>query len=52
MATYKFYASVCNYGKIEVDADNFEDAVCKAYRMNGIFTEHDTEVLDIDLIQD
>ena len=47
MATYKFYTSVCDYGTIEVEADNYEDAVCKASRLNGAYSVHETEVLDI-----
>ena len=47
MAKYKFFTSVCDYGTIEVEADNYEDAVCKAYRLNGTYNVHETEVLDI-----
>ena len=49
MAKFKFYTSVCDYGVIEVVADNEEQAREKALAMDGTYHVHDTEVLDVDL---
>lgn len=47
MAKFRFFTSVCDYGVIEVEADNFEQAEDKAYNLDGVYHVHDTEVLDI-----
>lgn len=51
MAKYKFYTSVCEYGVIEVEADNLDEARDKAHDMDGTYHSHDTEVLDVQLIK-
>lgn len=48
MAKYRFYTSVCDYGTIEVEADNYEEAEDKAYQLDGVYNIHHTEVLDMD----
>jgi hypothetical protein len=50
MAKFKFYTSVCDYGIIEVEADNLEQAESKAHELDGIYTINSTEMLDIILI--
>lgn len=49
MAKFKFYTSVCDYGVIEVMADNEEQAREKALALDGTYHVHDTEVLDVNL---
>ena len=48
MAKYKFFTSVCEYGTIEVEADNYEDAISKACRLNGDYKVHETELSDVE----
>jgi hypothetical protein len=50
MATFRFFTSVCDYGVLEVEADNLEQAESKAHQLDGIYTINSTEMLDIILI--
>lgn len=52
MAKFKFYTSVCDYGTIEVEADNLEEAKGLAYALDGVYFIHNTEILDIEIIKD
>lgn len=47
MTKYKFRVSLLEYGVIEVEADNIEDARDKAYDMDGSFYCNNSEVTDI-----
>ena len=51
MAKFKFYTSVCDYGVIEVVADNEEQAREKALAMDGTYHVHESEVLDVELME-
>lgn len=50
MAKYKFYVTLCEYGVIEVEATNIDDAREKAYDMDGEFYCHESEVTDVQKI--
>ena len=50
MATFRFFTSVCDYGVLEVEADNLEQAESMAHQLDGVYTINSTEMLDIILI--
>lgn len=50
MATFRFFTSICDFGTIEVDADNLEQAKSKARQLDGVYTINNTEMVDIILI--
>ena len=49
MATFRFFTSVCDYGVLEVEADNYDEALDKAYGLDGMYHVHKTNILDIDV---
>jgi hypothetical protein len=52
MQKFKFYITECTNGVLEVKAENYEEALEKAYGMDGDFFGHDTEILDVTLISE
>lgn len=52
MKEFKFYISECTYGVLKVQAENYEEALDKAYGMDGDFFGHDTEILDVQPINE
>jgi hypothetical protein len=34
MAKFRFFTSVCDYGVLEVEADNYDEALDKAYGLD------------------
>ena len=45
---FKFYITECTYGVLEVQAENYDEAVEKAYSMDGDFFGHETELLNVE----
>lgn len=52
MREFKFYISECTYGVLKVKAENYKEALDKAYDMDGDFFGHDTEILDVQPINE
>jgi hypothetical protein len=52
MKEYKFYISECTYGVLKVQAESYEEALDKANGMDGDFFGHDTEILDVQPINE
>lgn len=50
MAKWKFRVSYLEYGVLEVIADTKEDAMDKAFAMDGTFHHSDGEVTEVVLI--
>lgn len=47
---FKFYITECTNGVLEVKAENYEEALEKAYGMDGDFFGYDTEMINVELI--
>lgn len=52
MKVYKFAVTEITKGVIEVHAESYEDALDKAHGMDGDFFGHDTEILDVQPINE
>lgn len=52
MKEFRFYVTECTYGVLIVKAEDLEEARDKAYSMDGYFLGHDTEILDVTLINE
>ena len=44
---FKFYITECTNGVLEVQAENYEEALEKAYSMDGDFFGYDTEMINV-----
>jgi len=51
MAKYRFAFSNMEYGNIVVEADSFDEAVDKAYSLDGDYYAHSNEVTNASFLE-
>lgn len=52
MEKFRFNITECTHGVLDVFAESYQEALDKAYGMDGDFFGHDTEILDVQLINE